>query len=261
MVASDRAEYEPRAERPDLFRGRTLAELDYRAISRTTPSSVDATAVHSRLLTPATARSRRPSPPLDAPATVGLVDGATRRAVLSVILLLAAVAASTAPSPARAACAVVEDPRAELVTQHAHTIFLARVIGPGDGTLMELRVLRTYRGDVPSVVHLEDEAISCYDLSNHIGGRVLVALGREPGWGPFTLGWFETQTNWQHFINDYPTLGALLRAIGVTGDLPDTAAATPDEADPGAPMVPLSVALTAALGAVLGLRVRQRSRG
>jgi hypothetical protein len=74
-------------------------------------------------------------------------------------------------------------------------------------------------------------------------------------------GWIEDRRGeWFHFGSTYPSLGALLRAIGVTGDLPDTAAAAPDQTAPGTPMMPLNVALTAALGAVLGLRVRQRSR-
>jgi hypothetical protein len=85
---------------------------------------------------------------------------------------------------------------------------------------------------------------------------VLVAQGHEPGWGPFTLGWFETPTEWQHFIDDHPSLSALLHAIGLRHGLPDTATSALDPTDQPGSTLPLGVTVTAVVGFAVALHRR-----
>jgi hypothetical protein len=186
----------------------------------------------------------------------------TPSAVAAVCALLFAGASTlVAPSPTAAACLVVQGAIADPVAEYAHTILLARVprfVEPeGRATL---KVLEVYRGEPGATIELDDHAIACEHLSRLEGRRVLMVLGHEPGHGQFTTGWFESGTDWVQFGNSYDTLWALLHALGVEGNLPDTAVSAVGRDATSGVIVPVAgwLAGWAMLG--LGLMVRLRSR-
>jgi hypothetical protein len=166
------------------------------------------------------------------------------------------------PSAASAACLVVEGSWTRIIAQHADSIILARVVGRAPSGLIRLTVLEVYRGEPEATIELENGAISCYALSQHMGDRVVVARGSEPEWGPFTMGWFETASGgWQHFGPAYTTLSELLQAMGVARDLPDTAASLVDGEAGAEGVTPAHAGwLTAWAVLTLGLALRQWSR-
>ncbi len=182
-------------------------------------------------------------------------DFSPRRTAVVTLGLLAF--STVAPIPA-AACSLAADagPTAGYVGRTADSMILGRitdltrVVAAPDP--VDIAVIRSLRGDVPSPVHLQAPIVAgCgVDLSSlraRTGSRLVVALGIGPryGTGVTTAAWVEQDNGrWLGVAGSYPDLSSLLIDLD---PLPETASNGPRR-PPDGPLAPLAIlAFVAAL--------------